>query len=113
MPLPPLGGTRLVVLECQGTVPGPRFLDGQTQTASVGVAPFVTPPFSGMRWLADEAAPTGRARGSSHRGPPAFSCAASRQRLHASHTPPTPISTPSTTRTGRGNGGNHKARPMA
>ena len=57
MPLPPLGGTWLVMLECQGTLPGPRFLDGRTQDSAVGLADGTALPFTGTHWAVTTLAP--------------------------------------------------------
>ena len=48
--IPPLGSTWIVSLECLGSVPGPRFLDGRTHDGSVGLAAVTAPPFTGTRW---------------------------------------------------------------
>lgn len=41
---------RFVLLECQGTVQGPRLLDGHTADNSVHLAPSAAGPFSGTLW---------------------------------------------------------------
>lgn len=48
--IPALGGTWIVTLECLGTLPGPRFLDGRTHDGRVGLANAAAPPFTGTRW---------------------------------------------------------------
>lgn len=45
------------MLKCLGDIEGNRFLDGRTAAAAVGLAPVITPPFSGARWAAEEIAP--------------------------------------------------------
>jgi hypothetical protein len=40
----------VVILTCQGDIPGPRLLDGRTGDGSVGLAPSTEEPFSGTRW---------------------------------------------------------------
>jgi hypothetical protein len=57
MAIPPLGATWIVTLECQGTLPGPRFLDGRTHDGSVGLANTTTPPFTGTHWALTTLAP--------------------------------------------------------
>ena len=45
------------MLKSLGLIEGPnRFLDGRAQDGSVGLAPFITPPFSGTRWEPQEVA---------------------------------------------------------
>jgi hypothetical protein len=39
-----------ITLECEGTRPGPSFLDGRTQDGTVGLAPHTTGVFTGTRW---------------------------------------------------------------
>ncbi len=39
-----------VFLKCLGQVEGPRWLDGQTQYGTVGLAPKTDPPFTGTKW---------------------------------------------------------------
>ena len=39
-----------ISLECLGSVPGPRFLDGRTGDGTVGLAPDLRRAFSGTRW---------------------------------------------------------------
>jgi hypothetical protein len=57
MPLPPLGGTWIVTLECQGTLPGPRFLDGRTHDGTVALADGTAFPFTGTHWAVTTLAP--------------------------------------------------------
>ena len=40
----------LVNLECLGSLPGPRFLDGRTANGTVGLAPSTDFPFTGTQW---------------------------------------------------------------
>jgi hypothetical protein len=60
---PPFTGTRWEVvrrnpgtypptwwLRCLGDAPGPQWLDGRTQTGTVGLAPDRSAPFTGTRW---------------------------------------------------------------
>jgi hypothetical protein len=42
----------IVALECLGTAPGPRWLDGRTGDGTVGLAASTNPPFTGTRWEA-------------------------------------------------------------
>lgn len=44
-----------VVLQCLGDVAGPRFLDGRTETGTVGLAADTSPQFSGTRWEVSDA----------------------------------------------------------
>jgi hypothetical protein len=46
-----------ITLECQNNEPGPKFLDGRTQDATVGLAPHTNPPFTGTRWEVVQANP--------------------------------------------------------
>jgi hypothetical protein len=39
-----------VSLKCLGNVNGPRFLDGRTHDGTVGLAPTLSPKFSGTKW---------------------------------------------------------------
>jgi hypothetical protein len=39
-----------VSLRCLGNIPGPRYLDGRTANGTVGLAPNMTPEFTGTRW---------------------------------------------------------------
>jgi hypothetical protein len=39
-----------VALRCLGNIPGPRYLDGRTANGTVGLAPNLSPEFSGTRW---------------------------------------------------------------
>ena len=39
-----------VYLKCLGNVEGPRFLDGRTANATVGLAPKLSKQFSGTKW---------------------------------------------------------------
>ena len=39
-----------IFLECQGDIPGPRFLDGRTGNRTVGLAPETGGNFTGTRW---------------------------------------------------------------
>src|SRR5271157_5951146 len=36
--------------ECQGNIPGPRFLDGRTGNGTAGLAPETGGSFTGTRW---------------------------------------------------------------
>ena len=40
----------VVSLRCLGNIEGPRWLDGRTGNATVGLAPNTNPPYSGTRW---------------------------------------------------------------
>lgn len=40
----------VVALQCMGNIQGPRWLDGRTGDASVGLARSIDPPFSGTHW---------------------------------------------------------------
>ena len=42
-------------LECLGSAPGPKFLDGRTGDGTVALAPSTAPPFTGTRWEVGEA----------------------------------------------------------
>lgn len=44
------GQDTAATLRCMGHVEGPRYLDGRTADATVGLAPSTSPPFSGTRW---------------------------------------------------------------
>jgi hypothetical protein len=46
---------RIVALRCLGATEGPRFLDGRTDNGTVGLAPNIDPPFTGAKWLVDQA----------------------------------------------------------
>ena len=37
-------------LRCLGSIPGPRYLDGRTANGTVGLAPNLSPEFTGTRW---------------------------------------------------------------
>jgi hypothetical protein len=39
-----------VSLRCLGNIPGPRYLDGRTANGTVGLAPNMSPEFTGTRW---------------------------------------------------------------
>ena len=39
-----------VSLRCLGNIPGPRYLDGRTANGTVGLAPNLSPGFTGARW---------------------------------------------------------------
>ena len=39
-----------VSLRCLGNIPGPRYLDGRTANGTVGLAPNLSPQFTGTRW---------------------------------------------------------------
>ena len=39
-----------VALRCLGDIPGPRYLDGRTANGTVGLAPNMSPEFTGTRW---------------------------------------------------------------
>jgi len=39
-----------VALRCLGNIRGPRYLDGRTANGTVGLAPNLSPEFSGTRW---------------------------------------------------------------
>jgi hypothetical protein len=39
-----------VSLKCLGDIPGPRYLDGRTANGTVGLAPNLSPKFSGTMW---------------------------------------------------------------
>jgi hypothetical protein len=39
-----------IILLCQGTVPGSRYLDGRTGNGTVGLAPQTTGSFTGTKW---------------------------------------------------------------
>ena len=39
-----------VSLRCLGNIPGPRYLDGRTANGSVGLAPNLSPEFTGAKW---------------------------------------------------------------
>jgi len=41
---------RHVSLRCLGSIPGPRYLDGRTANGTVGLAPNMSPEFTGTRW---------------------------------------------------------------
>jgi hypothetical protein len=43
---------RIYVMECQGGIPGSRWLNGQTKSYSVNLAPDTTDEYSGTKWLA-------------------------------------------------------------
>jgi hypothetical protein len=47
---PPFADRDHITLECKGTVPGPRFLDGRTADGTVGLAPSRGVPFTGTKW---------------------------------------------------------------
>src|SRR5271157_3263018 len=40
-----------IYLECQGSMPGPRFLEGRTEDGTVGLAPETGGGFPGTRWM--------------------------------------------------------------
>ncbi len=40
----------LITLKSLGDKPGPRYLDGRTHNATVGLAPHAKPPYTGTRW---------------------------------------------------------------
>lgn len=44
-----------VFLQCLGDIEGPRFLDGRTETGTVGLAPSTAAPFTGTRWEVNDA----------------------------------------------------------
>jgi hypothetical protein len=39
-----------VSLRCLGNIPGPRYLDGRTGNGTVGLAPDLTPKYTGTKW---------------------------------------------------------------
>ena len=39
-----------VSLRCLGNIPGPRYLDGRTANGTVGLAPNLSPQFTGTEW---------------------------------------------------------------
>ncbi len=45
-----LRGGNDVSLRCLGNIPGPRYLDGRTANGTVGLAPNLSPEFTGTRW---------------------------------------------------------------
>jgi hypothetical protein len=53
--LPPLGETWLITLECQGSIPGNRFLDGKTLSGDLQLVSNAGP--SGTRWAITAIAP--------------------------------------------------------
>jgi hypothetical protein len=54
LPLPALANLlragNNVSLKCLGNMNGPRFLDGRTRDGTVGLAPDLSPRFSGTKW---------------------------------------------------------------
>jgi hypothetical protein len=54
--LPPLGETWLIILECQGSIPGKRFLDGNTVSGDLQLVSNAGP--SGTRWAITAIAPS-------------------------------------------------------
>ena len=44
-----------ITLECLGTIPGNKFLDGHTQDSTVGLAPYTGGAFTGTAWRAHSA----------------------------------------------------------
>jgi hypothetical protein len=46
-----LGGGDMISLFCMGNIPGPAWLDGRTADGSVGLAPNLSPPFTGAGWF--------------------------------------------------------------
>jgi hypothetical protein len=44
-----------VYLQCLGDIAGPRFLDGRTETGTVGLAPTTAAQFTGTRWQVNDA----------------------------------------------------------
>jgi hypothetical protein len=46
----PFGVGDTITLQCQAPGTGPRYLDGRTANATVGLAPNTNPPFTGTRW---------------------------------------------------------------
>jgi hypothetical protein len=44
----------VVTLECQGTIPGPKFLDGLTETGGVKLSPQTDGVFTGTHWQCSE-----------------------------------------------------------
>ena len=44
-----------ITLECLGTIPGNKFLDGHTKDGTVGLAPTTGGPFTGTFWRAHSA----------------------------------------------------------
>lgn len=54
---PPPNQTWMISLECLGSLPGNRFLDGRTDANSVGLAPNSEPPFTGTSWAVTTLAP--------------------------------------------------------
>jgi hypothetical protein len=48
-------GDDLFTLECLGDQPGNRFLDGNTQAGSVGLAPHTGPEIAGTLWRVSHA----------------------------------------------------------
>ena len=51
LPLDP-ANENIVALQCLGAIQGPRWLDGRTGNATVGLAANTNPPFSGTHWEA-------------------------------------------------------------
>lgn len=47
---PKFNGNTSVFLKCLGSVDGPRWLDGRTQSSGVGLAPEISDGFSGTLW---------------------------------------------------------------
>ena len=45
-----LKGGHSVALRCLGDIPGPRYLNGRTANGTVGLAPNLSPQFTGTRW---------------------------------------------------------------
>jgi hypothetical protein len=44
------GASHHVSLRCLGNIAGPRYLDGRTANGTVGLAPNMSPEFTGTRW---------------------------------------------------------------
>jgi len=44
------GAGNNVSLRCLGNIPGPRYLDGRTANGTVGLAPNLSPKFTGTEW---------------------------------------------------------------
>ena len=48
-----------VAFRCLGNVKGPRYLDGRTKDATVGLAPSLVPKYSGTKWRVTIGGPPG------------------------------------------------------